>query len=91
MLHLVSADQDNPIEAYKEVRKEIESFNQSLRDKREVIVLSRADLVSPESYRETAKLLAKETGREVVIVSVENPEMLKGFSDWLTDTLRKGA
>jgi GTP-binding protein len=91
MLHLVSADQDNPIEAYKEVRKEVESFNESLTRKREIVVLSKADLVPPESYRETARLLARETGREVVIVSVEDPEMLKGFSDWLTGILRKGA
>lgn len=84
LLHLVSADQDDPILAYREVRKEIEAFGHGLADKREIIVLSKTDLISPEEVKEKMKLLAKETGREVTSVSVIDDASLKLFSDRLT-------
>src|SRR3990167_476164 len=57
LLHLVSADQDDPLVAYKEVRREIELFGHDLGAKREIVILSKIDLISP-SERET-----KEIGR----------------------------
>src|SRR3990167_2010747 len=48
VLHLVSADQDDSLAAYKEVRREMEAFGHGLALKREIVVLSKTDLVSPE-------------------------------------------
>lgn len=88
LLHLVSAAQEDPVAAYREVRKEVEAFGQGLSEKREVIILSKIDLVDP-AERETKKaLLAKEVGREVLEVSVEQPETLKQFSDSLARLLK---
>lgn len=87
LLHLVSADQDDHIKAYKEVHKEIELFGHGLSDKREIIVLSKTDLVLPEESKKIAKLLQKNTGREVLTVSVEDPKAIKKFSDQLTKLL----
>lgn len=83
LLHLVSADQDDLVAAYGEVRKEIELFGHELSKKHEIIVLSKIDLISPEEREVKMQLLARETGREVVEVSVEDPEALKAFSDRL--------
>ncbi|MHB0865984.1 MAG: GTPase ObgE [Minisyncoccota bacterium] len=87
LLHLVSADQDDPFAAYKEVRSEIESFGHGLSEKREIIVLSKLDLVLPEEVPAKIEMLAKGTGREVLSVSIEDPEALKLFSDRLTNIL----
>ena len=84
LLHLVSASQDDPLAAYREVRGEIESFAHGLADKKEIIVLSKTDLVSPEEAESKAKLLAEATGREVIAVSVIDDAALKRFSDRLT-------
>ena len=84
LLHLVSASQDDPIAAYREVRNEIEFFEHGLKEKREIIVLSKTDLVSPSDCVEKMKILAKETGKEVLSVSIADDAALKQFSDRLT-------
>lgn len=84
LLHLVSASQEDPLAAYREVRGEIESFGHGLTEKREVVVLSKTDLLSPEERDAVMKTLVKETGKEVLSVSVEEPTALKQFSDKLT-------
>ncbi|HVB19862.1 MAG TPA: GTPase ObgE [Candidatus Paceibacterota bacterium] len=87
LLHLVSADQDDPTAAYREVRKEIESFGHGLAEKREIIILSKIDLVLPKEHETKARMLAKGTGREVLPVSVKDPEALKSFSSRLSQVL----
>ena len=87
LLHLVSAFQEDPVAAYKEVHTEMESFGHGLPEKREIVVLSKIDLVSPEECATKVEMLARATGREVLTVSVEDPEILKTFSDALTKIL----
>ncbi|HQT82881.1 MAG TPA: GTPase ObgE [Candidatus Paceibacterota bacterium] len=87
LLHLVSAEQDDPFAAYREVRKEIESFGHGLADKREVIILSKIDLISPAECETKLQELARGTGGEVLSVSVEEPASLKSFADRLTNIL----
>lgn len=89
LLHLVSASTDDPIAAYREVRKEIELFGHGLANKREIVVLSKIDLISPSECEIKVKLLVKGTGREVLEVSVEDPKILKKFSDQLSNILKK--
>lgn len=84
LLHLVSASQDNPFDAYREVRTEIETFGHGLAEKKEIVVLSKTDLVLPEESENMAKILSKKTGREVLMVSIEDPIALKKFGDRLT-------
>ena len=87
ILHLVSASQDYPLEAYKEVRKELEAFGHALGEKPEIIVLSKIDLVSASERETIEELLRRETGREVLSVSVEDAVALKVFSDRLSSVL----
>ena len=87
LLHLVSASQEDPLAAYGEVHTEIESFGHGLASKREIIVLSKTDLISPEECKAKMQLLARETGREVLSVSVEDPKALKAFADRLAKIL----
>jgi GTP-binding protein len=89
LLHLVSAEQDDPLAAYREVHKEIEAFGHGLGEKKEIVILSKIDLVSPDIWETKMKLLAKETGREVLSVSIHEPKSLKSFADKLTKILAK--
>lgn len=90
LLHLVSADQDDPLAAYREVHKEVESFGHELTKKREIIILSKIDLISPDMCETKMQLLARETGREVLAVSVKEPKSVKALSDTLTNIFKKG-
>ncbi|KKW43988.1 hypothetical protein A3J11_00475 [Candidatus Kaiserbacteria bacterium RIFCSPLOWO2_02_FULL_55_12] len=90
LLHLVSSDQDDPLAAYREVRREIEVFGHGLAKKREILILSKIDLIPPGERETKMQLLARETGREVLSVSVQDPKALKEFSDTLAKILKKG-
>ncbi|MDE1919710.1 MAG: GTPase ObgE [Patescibacteria group bacterium] len=90
LLHLVSAGQDDPIRAYGEVRKEIELFGHGLPKKKEVIILSKTDLVGAAEWETKMQLLRRETGREVFPVSINDPKSVKKFADQLIKTLSKG-
>ncbi len=87
LLHLVSADTGDPPSAYGEVHKEIESFGHGLVNKREIIILSKIDLISLEECETKVRLLERETGREVLKVSIKNPKSVKNFSDTLAKIL----
>lgn len=84
LLHLVSSETEDPVAAYREVRKEIEAFGHGLQEKREVVVLSKTDLLSPEDVEARKKLLAKATDKEVLSVSIVDDGSLKAFSDRLS-------
>jgi GTP-binding protein len=88
LIHLVSATQDDPLAAYREVRTELEQFGQGLPEKQEVIILSKIDEVEPSERETKIKKLARETGREVLAVSILDPELLKKCADRLTELLR---
>ena len=90
LLHLVSAEQEDPLAAYREVREEVELFGHGLEGKREIIILSKVDLISSAICETKVKFLVRETGREVYAVSVENPHSLKFFANWLAKTLGNG-
>lgn len=87
LLHLVSADQDDPLAAYREVCKEIQAFGHGLSGKREVIVLSKIDLISRGECEMKIQLLARETGREALSVSIEDPDTVRQFSNQLSNIL----
>jgi GTP-binding protein len=91
LIHLVSAEQDDLVSAYRGVRKELESFGHGLENKEELVVLSKSDLLSPEELANAISTLSKAAGKEVVAVSIANDEELKAFSDRLSKVLGEKA
>lgn len=89
LFHLVSAVQEDPLSAYREVRKELEAFGHNLLHKKEIIILSQTDLVSPQESAIKQQLLVHETGRDVVTVSIHESESLKKLSDTIVRLVRK--
>lgn len=84
LLHLVSSEQDDVAATYKEVRAEINAFSKNLSKKREVVVLSKTDLLTDEEVAQRCAELKKVSkAPEVLSVSVEDGEVLKAFSDKL--------
>jgi len=90
IVHLVSAEQEDLVSAYRGVRKELESFGEELLGKRELVVLSKADLLSPLEQENALKILSGAAGKEAMLVSVEDPELLKSFSETLSKILAAG-
>jgi GTP-binding protein len=69
LLHLVDAAGDDPIEAWKVVRGELESYGAGLAGKAEVIGLSRSDLLNKERLAEIKHELAEVSGQAVFPIS----------------------
>ncbi|HEX5774361.1 MAG TPA: GTPase ObgE [Candidatus Paceibacterota bacterium] len=90
LVHLVSAEQEDPEKSYREIRKELSSFGEGLEEKIELVVLSKADMLSPEELEKALSTLSKAIGKEVVPLSVIDDALLKAFSDRLAKELEAG-
>lgn len=79
LAHLISLENENPEEVYKVIRHELEMFDPSLIEKKEIIVLTKTDLVD-ESVIEKAKKKMSGFGN-IFTVSVADEEQLKKFRE----------
>ena len=71
LLHLVSLGSDeelNPIDRYVNIRQELAQYEQDLAEKREVIVLTKADLVDEDEVEIVLSLLREHAGSAHVFV-----------------------
>ena len=87
LLHLIDADGDDPVEAWRVVRGELESYGAGLEDKSEVIGLSRTDLVDAERVKEVEVELREATGTEPLPISAPLGEGVEALLDRLIETL----
>jgi GTP-binding protein len=89
LVHLVEPspiDQSDPIENYKSIRNELVQFNEQLKDRPEIIVVTKAELPDAESI---ANQLREETGNDVFLISAVTgaglPDLLNRISSTLTE------
>jgi GTP-binding protein len=87
LLHLVDAAGDDPVEAWRVVRGELETYGEGLEDKPEVIALSRADLVDEERLRELKAEIADVTGTTPFPISAPLGEGLEPLLDAIIQRL----
>jgi GTP-binding protein len=87
LLHLVDAAGDDPVEGWRVVRGELESYGAGLEDKIEVLALSRSDLVEPKELAKLARKLAKAAGTEPFVVSAATGDGLELLLDAILDRL----
>lgn len=87
ILHLVSVENEDVVDSYNQIRKELLAYHQSLDNKKEIVLLSKADLVSDEILQEKKKAL-EDLGCEVHILSVLDDENIKSLTDMLTQMLQ---
>ena len=85
LLHLVDAAGDDPVDAWRVVRGELEAYGAGLEDKPEVLALSRTDLLAPAELKKIAKKLAKAAGLEPHIVSAATGDGIEPVLDTILD------
>ncbi len=71
LAHCLSLESDDLIADYKIVRKELENYSEKLARKKEIIFLTKSDLVSKEKLAESAALMKKITP-DVYSVSIHD-------------------
>ncbi|MGB4076416.1 MAG: GTPase, partial [Minisyncoccia bacterium] len=88
LIHLISAEQDDPVATYRTIRKELSAFGRGLAEKPELVVLSKVDVLSDEEQGKRISLLTHEVGKgQVLGVSILDDASLKAFSDHLSSLL----
>jgi GTP-binding protein len=91
LLHLVDASSDDPIEAWRVVRGELDSYGAGLDDKPEIIALSKADLVDDKRRAKAAKALEKASGAKAFPVSAPLEEGLEPLLDAIIERVGSAA
>src|SRR3954452_18192508 len=69
LLHLIDGAADDPVDAWRVVRGELDSYGAGLADKAEVIALTKADLLDTKALNKVVKALEKETDARVCPIS----------------------
>jgi GTP-binding protein len=81
LLHLIDGAADDPVEAWRVVRGELDSYGAGLDDKTELIALTKADLLDDKTRAKIVKALEKAAGAKVFPISAPLEEGMEPLLD----------
>ena len=87
LFHCISLQHEDITSAYTTIRNELEAFGEGLTEKKEIIILTKTDLVDEKTLKEKIKE-AKKINPDVFCVSIINDTQVKTLGDNLVKTLR---
>ncbi len=91
LVHLVEPmpmDQSDPIENYKSIRHELEEYNPLLKERPEIVVVTKSELPDAE---EIQRKMAEETGGEVMLISAVTGAGLPALMNRIAQVLEQHA
>ncbi len=88
--HLVSLENEDIISVYKTVRKELEAFHKDLATKKEIIILTKTDMVNEKDVKKAKEEMKKNNPKaEIFSISILDDDIMKKFQDDLLNLLKK--
>lgn len=78
LLHCITATSDNIKRDYETIRKELKEFGRGLEDKKEMILLTKTDLVDKKQVQKQIQTL-KKLNKNVIPVSIHNWESVESL------------
>jgi GTP-binding protein len=69
IIHILDVAEKNVVSNYKTIRNELKSYNVDLKNKPEIIVLNKSDLLENEDIKKVKKSLMKITKNKIYIIS----------------------
>lgn len=88
LIHLVSFENQDMVEAYKTIRSELEKYGNGLFDKEEIILLTKTDVVDEKTIKDTLKKFNK-INKNVFTITLFDDIQVKKISDTIIELLRK--
>lgn len=82
LLHCISSQSLDPLADYKTIRKELETYSQTLTQKEEIILITKTDLVDSKTVN---KIATKFKGKEVMAISIHDFQSLENLKKILLD------
>lgn len=89
LAHLVSLENEKPMNVYKEIRKELGVYDKALLEKDEVIILTKTDVIDNAKKIEKAKKEFLKLKKPVFTLSLYDDKSVKNLIDELVKLLRK--
>ena len=87
LLHLIDATGDNPVKAWRTVRKELDIYGAGLIDKTEVIGLNKVDALDPAEVKAITAKLKRATKAEIMPLSGAAGTGIEAVLDRLSDAI----
>jgi len=91
LLHLIASDSDDPLEAWRVVRGELEDYGAGLDGKTEIIALTKSDLLDDKGRAKLVKVLEKASGGRVFPISAPLEEGMGALLDTIIERLGAAA
>ena len=85
--HLVSFENEDMMQTYKNIRQELENYDEELAAKPEIIILTKTDVADADTIKKMKKEFEK-LGKEVLMMSAFDDESVKKIGDDLVKILR---
>jgi GTP-binding protein len=89
LLHLIDATLEDPVAAYRTIRKELKAYGEALAEKPEIIAFSKIDAVSTEELSEKLADFKKRLRKTPKCVSAASHEGLESILKLLLQTIEK--
>jgi GTP-binding protein len=87
LLHLIDGSAEDPVDGWRIVRGELDSYGAGLDDKRELIALTKSDLLDEKKRAKVVKALEKASGARVFAISAPLEEGLEPLLDAVIERL----
>jgi GTP-binding protein len=87
LIHLISLENEDVADVYKTIRKELESFDEVLKEKKELVILTKTDLVDEDIIKKAKESLEK-LNKDILTVSVLDDQAVKEVSAEIVKRLR---
>ncbi len=88
LIHCISAEREDIVEAYNAIRTELGEYNTELLEKKEVLIITKSDMISEEELEDLIKD-AREIYSDALAVSVLDDASIETLSNYLTTTLSR--
>ena len=87
LLHCISLENEDVVKAYKVIRKELKDYSEELAEKKEVIILTKTDLIDGKKLASAVKKIEK-LNKNILTATVYDNESMKKLRDDLIKILR---
>ena len=89
LLHLIDITNENVLENYSKVRKELSKYSKKLNKKKEIIVLNKIDMIEEESSLKKIYILQKKLKKDVYAISVIKNKGIQNIKKILINHVHK--
>jgi len=88
LLHCLSLENEDLVKAYKVIRNELKEYSEELTDKKEIVILTKTDLMDEKTLEKAIKKVSK-LNPNVLSATVLDDNSVKKLKDNLVKILRK--